>query len=148
MASVTSFYFAMFKRFQAICGTGSGHLNPDTADANTLYGGFSLESTQDPQGIFKMLGPQATSYPPLAPGLQPLNPNSNDPLQTPLWQMLNASLAPGATFGATVVVAGQTWPAMPPPPIDEFTIWVNANATAPRLIDAFGDWIIAGKTDD
>jgi hypothetical protein len=148
MASVASFYFAMFKRFQAICGTGSGHVNPDTADANTLYGGFSLESTQDPQGIFKMLGPQATSYPPLAPGLQPLNPNSNDPMQTPLWQMLNASLAPGATFGATVVVNGQTWPAMPPPPIDEFTIWVNANATAPRLIDAFGDWITAGKIDD
>ena len=148
MASVASFYFAMFKRFQAICGTGSGHVNPDTADANTLYGGFSLESTQDPQGIFKMLGPQATSYPPLAPGLQPLNPNSNDPMQTPLWQMLNASLAPGATFGATVVVNGQTWPAMPPPPIDEFTIWVNANATAPRLIDALGDWITQGKLDD
>jgi hypothetical protein len=149
MASVASFYFAMFKRFQAICGGAQqGHANPDSAPANQLYGGFSVQSTQDAQGIFKKLGPQAASYPPLSPGLQPLNPNSNDPLQNPLWQMLNASLVPGATFGASVVVAGQTWPAMPPPPIDEFQIWVDANATSPRLIDAFGDWITAGKIDD
>jgi hypothetical protein len=149
MASAASFYFAMFKRFLAICGGAQqGHANPDSAPANQLYGGFSLQSTQDPQGIFKKLGPQAASYPPLSPGLQPLNPNSNDPLQNPLWQMLNASLAPGATFGASVVVNGQTWPAMPPPPIDEFQIWVDANATTPRLIDAFGDWITAGKIDD
>ncbi len=149
MASVASFYFAMFKRFLAICGGAQqGHANPDSAPANQLYGGFSLQSTQDAQGIFKKLGPQATSYPPLSPGLQPLNPNSNDPLQNPLWQMLNASLVPGATFGASVVVNGQTWPAMPPPPIDEFQIWVDANASSPRLIDAFGDWITAGKIDD
>ena len=149
MASVASFYFAMFKRFQAICGGAQqGHANPDSAPANQLYGGFSVQSTQDAQGIFKKLGPQAASYPPLSPGLQPLNPNSNDPLQNPLWQMLNASLVPGATFGASVVVNGQTWPAMPPPPIDEFQIWVDANATSPRLIDAFGDWITAGKIDD
>jgi hypothetical protein len=37
---------------------------------------------------------------------------------------------------------------MPPPPEDEFTIWLAANATTPRLIDAFGDWITAGKVDD
>ena len=47
-----------------------------------------------------------------------------------------------------MVVDGQTWPAMPPPPIDEFQIWVDANATSPRLIDAFGDWITAGKIDN
>jgi hypothetical protein len=147
MASVASFYFAMFKRFQAICGTGSGHVNPDSADASTLYGGFSLYSTQDPQGIFGQLGTQATSYPPLSPGLRPLNPASNDPMQNPLWVMLNASLGP-APLPTTVVVNNQTWPVMPPPPEDEFTIWLAANATTPRLIDAFGDWIMAGKVDD
>ena len=60
MASVASFYFAMFKRFLAICGGAQqGHANPDSAPANQLYGGFSLQSTQDAQGIFKKLGPQA-----------------------------------------------------------------------------------------
>lgn len=147
MASVASFYFAMFKRFQAICGTGSGHVNPDSADASTLYGGFSLYFTQDPQGIFGQLGTQATQYPPLSPGLRPLNPASNDPTKNPLWVMLNTSLGP-APQPTTVLVNGQTWPVMPPPPEDEFTIWLAANATTPRLIDAFGDWIMAGKVDD
>ncbi len=100
------------------------------------------------QGIFGQLGPQATHYPPLTPGLFPLKAGSLVPAENPIWAMLNASLAPGATFGASVVVDGQTWPAMPPPPIDEFQIWVDANATAPRLVDAFGDWITAGKIDD
>ena len=53
MASVASFYFAMFRRFQAICGGAQqGHANPDSAPANQLYGGFSVQSTQDAQGIF------------------------------------------------------------------------------------------------
>jgi hypothetical protein len=146
MTSVASFYFAMFKRFQAICGTGSGHVNPDSAPASTLYGGFSLYSTQDPQGIFGQLGTQATTWN-LTQGMRPLNPLSNDPLQNPLWVMLNASLG-AAPQPTTVVVNGQTWPTMPPPPEDEFTIWLAANATTPRLIDAFGDWITAGKVDD
>src|SRR5882757_4029284 len=146
MASVASFYFAMFKRFQAICGTGSGHVNPDSAPASTLYGGFSLYSTQDPQGSFGQLGTQATTWN-LAQGMRPLNPLSNDPTLNPLWVMLNTSLGP-APQPATVVVNGQTWPTMPPPPEDEFTIWLAANATTPRLIDAFGDWITAGKVDD
>jgi hypothetical protein len=145
MAS-TSFFFAMFKRFQAICGTGSGHVNPDSAPAGTLYGGFSLYSTQDQQGLFGKLGPQATTWN-LTPGMQPLNPASNDPMQNPLWVMLNASLGP-APQPATVMVNGQTWPTMPPPPEDEFTIWLAANATAPRLIDQFGTWIMNGKIDD
>ncbi|HTG22415.1 MAG TPA: hypothetical protein VK681_20395 [Reyranella sp.] len=149
MASVASFYFAMFRRFQAICGPGgSSHVNPDSTQWTYLYGGFSLQSVQDAQGIFGELGPQASHYAPLSPGLSPLKAGSLIPAENPLWAMLNASLVPGATFGATVVVAGQTWPAMPLPPIDEYTIWVDANATAPRLIDAFGDWIIAGKIDD
>ena len=146
MTSVASFYFAMFKRFQAICGTSSGHVNPDSAPAGTLYGGFSLYSTQDPQGLFGKLGAQASTWN-LTPGMQPLNPLSTDPTQNPLWVMLNASLGP-APQPATVVVGGQIWPTMPPPPEDEFTIWVAANATAPRLIDAFGDWIKAGKVDN
>ena len=147
MADVTSFFFAMFKRFQAICGTGSGHVNPDSAPPGTLYGGFSLYSTQDAQGLFGQLGTQASQYPPLSPGLRPLNPASNDPLQNPLYVMLNASLGP-APQPTTVVVNGQTWPTMPPPPEDEFTIWLAANATAPRLIDVFGTWITNGKIDD
>jgi hypothetical protein len=147
MPGATSFYFAMFRRFQAICGIGgSGHVNPDSTDAQYLYGGFSLQSTQDAQGIFGQLGPQAATWQ-LTPGMQPLNPASNDPMQNPLFVMLNASAAP-APVPTTVVVLGQTWPVMPPPPEDEFTIWLEANASAPRLIDAFAAWISNGKVDD
>ena len=109
MASVASFYFAMFKRFLAICGGAQqGHANPDSATWDQLYGGFSLQSVKDAQGIFGQLGPQATHYPPLTPGLFPLKAGSLVPAENPIWAMLNASLAPGATFGASVVVDGQT----------------------------------------
>src|SRR6266852_3682520 len=68
MASFTSFYFAIFRKFQAICGAvQQGHVNADSAPWDQLYGGFSLQSTQDPQGIFGQLGPQASHYPPLSP---------------------------------------------------------------------------------
>ena len=37
MASVASFYFAMFKRFLAICGGAQqGHANPDSATWDQL----------------------------------------------------------------------------------------------------------------
>ena len=147
MPGATSFYFAIFRKFQAICGLiGGGHVNPDSAPWDQLYGGFSLQSTQDPQGIFGQLGQQASHYMPLSPGLKPLNPASNDPMQNPLYVMLLNSLV--AAPPTSVVVNGQTWPVMPPPPVGEFTSWLDWNAAPPRLIDAFGDWISNGKTDD
>src|SRR5260370_25542173 len=110
MASFTSFYFAIFRKFQAICGFG-GHVNPDSAPWDQLYGGFSLQSTQDPQGIFGQLGPQASHYPPLSSGLFPLNANSEVPAENPLWVMLNTSLAPAPpTPGG---VNAHNWPGTP-----------------------------------
>src|ERR1700681_2874641 len=92
MAGFTSFYFAIFRKFQAICGgVQQGHVNADSAPWDQLYGGFSLQSTQDPQGIFGQLGMQASHYPPLSANLRPLNPNSLVPADNPLWVMLNTS---------------------------------------------------------
>ena len=68
--------------------------------------------------------------------------------QADFWGADEARLSWAAPQPTTVVVNGQTWPTMPPPPEDEFTIWLAANATAPRLIDVFGTWIMAGKIDD
>ena len=77
MPGATSFYFAMFKKFQSICGIfiAPGHVNDDSASAGTLYGGFSLQSTQDPFGIFGHLGPQSTTYQ-LSPAMTPLTAGS------------------------------------------------------------------------
>jgi hypothetical protein len=147
MAGFTSFYFAIFRKFQAICGgVQQGHVNPDSAPWDQLYGGFSLQSTQDPQGIFGQLGPQASHYPPLSSGLRPLNPASIVPADNPLWVMLNTSLEPSPP--TSVLVNGQTWPVMPPPPENEFASWLAWNAAPTRLIDAFGTWIGNGKVDD
>jgi len=151
MPGAASFYFAMFKKFQAICGIfiAPGHVNDDSASASTLYGGFSLQSTQDPFGIFGHLGPQSTTYQ-LSPAMTPLTAGSLVPADNPLWVMLNASLA-APPVPATVVVNGQTWPVMPPPNgarAAAFPLWLSFNATAPRLIDALGDWITQGKLDD
>jgi len=69
-----SFYYAIFKKLQASCGSdlasGYGHLNDDTSD--DLAGGFSLRETQGIYGLYKSLQPGATGAaagsPPTCPG--------------------------------------------------------------------------------
>ena len=159
-----SFYFAIFKKFQSVSGgnvaPGFGHVNDD--NSADLDGGFSLLQTQDQYGLYGHLGPHAGDYiidnnnTKLNPQMMPLNPNSNDPMQNPLFVMLKASLTPGGAPGPGpmyfVTVNGQEWPVMPPPnwPGGGVTNsdWLEFNGNAPLLIDAFESWISNGKIDD
>jgi len=158
-----SFYYAIFKKFQAVAGgtvaPGFGHVNDDAS--SDLSGGFSLLHTQDQLGLYGHLGPHASDYTidnnntKLNSAQQPLNAMSNDPLQNPLFVMLKASLTPGGAPGPGpmyfVTMNNQEWPVMPPPgPGGVVTngTWQGFNTNAPLLIDAFETWIKAGKIDD
>jgi hypothetical protein len=158
-----SFYYAIFKKFEAACGSdlayGYGHLSAD-ADPE-LAGGFSLQDPPDQYGLFKHLAPHASDYTAdgvgkLDPSMQPLNPASNDPMQNPLYVMLKTSLTPGGLPPGQpyyfVSVNGQNWPVMPPPDLmgqqTNHPDWKEFNNGSPPLIDAFAAWISNGKTDD
>ncbi|HMK02044.1 MAG TPA: hypothetical protein VK552_22215 [Reyranella sp.] len=158
-----SFYYAIFKKFQAVTGgnvtPGFGHVNDDASPE--LDGGFSLLETQDQYGLYGHLGPHASDYiidnnnTKLNSAQQPLNALSNDPMQNPLFVMLKASLTPGGAPGPGpayfVTVNNQEWPVMPPPgaggAVTNAT-WKEFNTIAPLLIDAFESWISNGKIDD
>jgi hypothetical protein len=158
-----SFYYAIFKKFQAVAGgnvaLGFGHVNDDASP--DLDGGFSLLHTQDQYGLYGHLGPHASDYTidnnntKLNSAMQPLNAMSNDPLQNPLFVMLKTSLTPGGAPGPGpmyfVTVNNQEWPVMPPPGaggVVANATWQGFNTNAPLLIDAFETWIKAGKIDD
>ena len=159
-----SFYYAIFKKFQMVTGgnaePGFGHVNDDTS--SELSGGFSLLETQDQYGLYHHLGPHAGDYTIdnsntlLNSAMLPLNPNSTDPLQNPLFVMLKASLTPGGAPGPGpmyfVTVNGQEWPVMPPPNYPGGAVsnadWQEFNTGAPPVIDAFEKWISSGKIDD
>src|SRR5216683_2885555 len=159
-----SFYYAIFKKFQAVAGgtvaPGFGHVNDDAS--SDLSGGFSLLHTQDQFGLYGHLGPHASDYTidnnntKLNSAQQPLNAMSNDPLQNPLFVMLKASLTPGGAPGPGpyyfVTVNNQEWPVMPPPGYPGGAVtndtWKGFNTNAPLLIDAFETWITNGKIDD
>src|SRR5262245_29413090 len=150
MASITSFYYAIFKKLQAVAGGSySEHLEPTTPAE--LSGGFSLKSTTDPNGIKGVLSPAAVNYhvqyPSLTPGWSPLVPGETDPFKNPLYVMLFTALT-DPTGPDTVTVNGQEWPVMPPPwilPLDTFT---EFNTGPVKLVEQLGGWIAAGQIDD
>ncbi len=163
MATDPSFFYAIFKKFQASCGSdltfGWGHLSAD--DDPELAGGFSLADPQDQYGINQHLSPHASDYhvdanTTLDSTMQPLNPMSSDPMQNPLYVMLQTSLTPGGVPGPGpyyfVTVNNQKWPVMPPPDntgsIANHKDWLEFNAGSVKVIDAFGAWIGNGKIDD
>jgi hypothetical protein len=152
MPGITSFNHAIFKRFQGayVAGIGSpdgGHFDP----ANP-YGGFSLLYPSHPHGILKTLGGGA---PPGLAGLTPLAP-TNNPTDSPLYNMFVPSFGPPNTIPANVSVGGKMWPVMPapePPMSDTATqfdeMWIEFNTgNPPPLLTAFGNWISNGKKDD
>jgi hypothetical protein len=149
MASITSFYYAIFKRLQYVAGgDNSEHINPP--DPTQLSGGFSLRSTQDPNGIFGTLSAARLNYtfeyPDLADqNLMPLSGNG-DPQQTPLYRLLAAF--PGADLSATVNVGGVNWPVMPQNYPVPAAAWAGVAAGSPKLVDKLKEWVQAGKNDD
>jgi hypothetical protein len=149
-----SFFYAIYRRLQASAGGmsifGQEHFDVDNSD--DLGGGFSLKETTGPYGLFGSLSPAAPNFGiGLQPGWKPLNPNSNVPLENPLYAMLAKSLDPDGTVPDSVTVAGHVWPVMPPPfqgSISGHVEWLDFNAGPLKLIDAFGQWIKDGKIDD
>jgi hypothetical protein len=154
MPSITSFYYAIFKKLQITAGgSGSEHLEPPTPDE--LSGGFSLKSTTDPNGIKGTLSSAASIFAPLgygdiAPGMSPLAANDTDPTHSPLFMMLSESLKPSPQD--LVNVNGKNWPCMPPPwilPTDNWTEFNPLPAGNPNgVVAKLGAWISAGQIDD
>ena len=152
MPSVISFYYAIFKKFQAAAGNiyafGQEHFAPESS--NDVAGGFSLRAADDTDGVMGALSSQATMYG-VTPGWRPINPNSNDPMLSPLYVMLKTSLGP-TPLPPTVTVNGQVWPVMPQPDLNQsiasYPFWLEFNQGNPKLIDAMAGWITAGKAVD
>jgi hypothetical protein len=147
----TSFYYAIFKKLQAVARSLNVHVNPDS-DPSGNYGGFSLESPENIHGIFHGLGAQATEAGRM-PGDKPLAGGTN-PMNVPLYRILAAALPPTSTsLPDTVDVNGQVWWTMPYPlqgSLAGCPFWqeVNASPTNDKLVKAVGDWISAGTPND
>lgn len=118
-----SYYFTLYKKLQVL-----GQV-PSNSDHGTGTGGFNLSN---PSSVFG---------------------NSNrgtllgtNPANSPLWAVLNSGAMGNAAF-SPVSVGGVNWPTMPvgnPAGWNDFQL----SAPAPKLVDSFADWIIAGKVDD
>jgi len=122
-----SFYFNLFKKFQVL-----NHVPASTVHGSASpTGGFDLKN---PAAVFgssnrgSLLGPTTT------------------PADSPLWAVLNSRAMGNAGF-TPVNVGGVSWPTMPtgsPPAWNDFQV----TAPAPKLVQVFADWIIAGKIND
>lgn len=156
MASDPSFYYAIFKKLQAATAWQyegeAGHTNQ--LEPFEVSGGFSLRSTDHPNGIFGSLSSYAPTFPEfsLQQGWMPLVPGNFVPAENPLWRLLAESLKP-PPLPATVTVNGQAWPVMPKPDYPDHDItyakeWLDFNTGNHKLIDAFATWITNGKADD
>lgn len=153
MPGKTSFYYAIFKKLQAVGRAQNAHVNPDSDPAGN-YGGFSLLSTDNVHGIFKALGANATDVG-LVPGVsKPLKDNSNLAPENPLWKILDASIGPDGALPDKVAVGGAQWPVMPPPyqgSLAQSPLYteMNGGPGQRKLVDAVGHWISTdGKADD
>src|SRR5438067_1742026 len=100
--AITSFYHAIYKRLWAVGQASNAHINDQTS-----FGGFSLRSPGEPNGIFGTIGAGQFA------GQKPLKANDNAALKNPLYVLLLRSL--DAVPQTSTVVNGETWPVMPFP---------------------------------
>jgi hypothetical protein len=136
--SITSFWYAIYKRLWAIGTKGDAHVSTEIVSD----GNFSLVSTGAPNGIFGT----ATDYgAPLAAG-------DFTAAHNPLFVILNASLDnPPASNLVPVPPGNAMWPVMPWPPSGPYPLWTGWNPPPPavRLIDRLQHWIeVDQKLDD
>src|SRR5689334_10333942 len=97
MPNKTSFYYAIFKKLQAVARAQNVHVNADN-DPSGNFGGFSLLHSNHVHGIFGTLGQNAQAEG-LTPGVsKPLADNNNMPPQNPLYAILNASIGPDGSL--------------------------------------------------
>lgn len=122
-----SYYFTLFKKFQVLNHVPSSTVHGSAAPT----GGFDLKN---PNVVFgnsnrgALLGATTT------------------PADSPLWAVLNSRALGNAGY-SPVMVGGVSWPTMPPgtpPAWNDFQV----SAPAPKLVDVFGNWIVAGKVND
>ncbi len=123
--AIPSFYFTLFKKFQVL-----GHV-PEGTNHGVGAGGFNLNN---PAAVFG------------ASGTGSLLAASNSPADSPLWAVLNSRAMGNAGF-SPVFVGGGSWPSMP---AFDTPAWLEfqVNASSPKLVPVFGDWIAAGKIND
>jgi hypothetical protein len=154
MPGHTSFYYAIFKKLQAVGRAQNAHVNADNDPAGN-YGGFSLVNSNHVHGIFGTLGPNAEMEG-LTPGVsKPLADNNNLAPQNPLWVILNATIGTDGSLPDHVPVppGNQSWPAMPFPLNGSISlaptyIEFNGGPGQRKLVDAVGAWISANKVND
>ena len=134
--SITSFWYAIYKRLWAIGTKGTAHVDIEIASD----GNFSLVSTSAPNGIFGTNDYGA----PLAAG-------DFTAAHNPLFVILNASLNnPPASNMVPVPPSNAMWPVMPWPPMGPYPLWTGWNPPLPavRLIDRLQHWIETDKKLD
>lgn len=152
MPGNTSFTHAIFKRLQGAYVAGIGTTDGGHFDPVNPMGGFCLLYPDHPNGILNKLGNLAPA------GLATLSPlaPTDTPTDSPLYDMFAPSFGAPNTIPATVTVAGNSWPVMPPPEppnsnmATQFDqLWLEFNSgNPPPLFTAFGNWIMAGKPND
>jgi len=129
MPGQPSFYFTLFKKFQAIDHVQSATLHGAPGGGGT---GFDLTSPGAPAGVFSFLAGGDTN-----------------PADSPLWAILN-SRAMGNAGLTPVTITGPkagTYPTMPvgtPQAWQDFQLTPTSNT----LLDVFGTWISDGQIND
>lgn len=125
MSGLPSYYFTLFKKFQALNHVSTATVHGRNASPT---GGFDLKNPNVAFGSSNrgtLLG------------------STTNPADSPLWAILNAKAMglPAPVFGTT------TWPLMPqgiPASWTDFQV----SAPAPKLVEVFGTWIGANKVND
>jgi hypothetical protein len=143
MPSITSFWYAIYKRLWAVGARGDAHVSTEIVSD----GNFSLESTHPAagNGIFG-----TTDFG------NPLALGDFTAAHNPLWVILNATIpAPSPAllpplYLLPVLPSNAMWPAMPYPGSGPYPDWIawNAGAQPFRLIDRLQNWIEADKQID
>ena len=126
-----SFYYAIFKRLQAVAASHGAHINSDNDPQDQFYGGFSLKYADATYGIFTHLAPQSSFWG-YNQTMKPLKDNDTTPANNPVWQILNTSLG-AEPLPDKCPVGGTQWPVMPPPlqgSISPYVEWRSSTSRA------------------
>ncbi len=118
-----SYFFTLFKKFQIL-----GHLPENDMHGTPGGSGTGFDLT-DPNSTFTSFGGTMLG---------------SSPANSPLWAMLNAA----ANGQGSVTVGGTIYPSMPTDTTTAAWNDFQVNPASHKLVDTFGDWINAGKTND
>ncbi len=137
--SYPSYYFTLFKKFQSLghVAEGTAHGNVATPQSGVSFTDpLALLTASIPTNIEDAQGNVISTAPVALIGTTTSN--------TPLWGVLNAK---ALTSGPFAYPAGNTklWFPMP---TGNRAAWNDAAVGGPALVQAFADWLAAGKPQD